>query len=270
MDIPKNSFKSDREHLKPIPVSSPEDNPALFYLRCLLDLQLKTIVDFLRPALAGVSRTILDIGAGNSPWKAFLPDGVRYVGLDIANASEFNMRRSDEIIYYSGGIFPFPDNTFAHALCVEVMEHVADTATFIGEIHRCLEPDGKIILTVPWSARRHLLPNDYYRFTPEALEFLFTARGFVDIEIAERGNDFAVVFNKILCLVQGLFSPERKLALVLTIPVGLLLFPSMFVFLFVAHVSMKMRVGSRIDPLGYSLTARKPPAAAAASTKLAR
>jgi SAM-dependent methyltransferase len=254
----KNSFKRDKEQLKPIPVSSPRDNPVLFYIRCLLDLQLKTIADFLRPELANMSNNILDIGAGNSPWKSLLPDDVKYVGLDIENASEFNMRQNNEIIYYPGGTFPFPDNKFSNALCVEVLEHVSDTETFLSEIYRCLEPNGAIVLTAPWSARRHHLPNDYFRFTPEALELLFTNKGFIDIEIFERGNDFAMVFNKILCLIQGLFFPKRKIILALTIPTGVILLPSLLVFFMAAHLTMKLGVGSRIDPLGYALTAKKP------------
>lgn len=258
MNLNKNAFKLEQEQLKPIPVSSPKNNPALFYIRCLLDLQLKTITDFLRPELANINHNILDIGAGNSPWKFFLPKNVQYTGLDIESAGEFNMHKSDEIIYYAGGIFPFSENKFKNALCVEVLEHVADTDTCLSEIFRCLEPGGKIILTVPWSARRHHLPHDYFRFTPEALDLLFTNKGFINIDIAERGNDYAVVFNKILCLIQGLFFPKRKRLLVLTIPIGLLLLPSWALFLIAAHLTMKLKIGSCIDPLGYSLTATKP------------
>jgi len=264
-----NTYKDDKEALKPIPVSSPKNNPILFFIRCLLDLQLKTITDFLSPELTAISNNILDIGAGNAPWKSFLPDDVKYVGLDIENASEFNMRENDEIIYYSGGIFPFTDNTFSNALCVEVLEHVFDTETILSEIYRCLEPNGKIILTVPWSARRHHLPNDYFRFTPEALELLFTNKGFVDIEIFERGNDLAMVFNKVFVLVQGLFFPKRKIILALTLPFGVILLPSLLVFFIAAHLSMKLGIGSRIDPLGYALTAKKPIMATAHSTNSA-
>ncbi len=150
------------------------------------------------------------------------------------------------------------ENQFNNALCVEVLEHVVDTEFFLGEIYRCLKPNGKIILTVPWSARRHHLPYDYFRFTPEALTFLFQKSGFIDIQITERGNDFAVAFNKILCLIQGLFFPPKKKTLFLTIPLGLMLLPSALIFLLIAHISLIFGVGPRIDPLGYALTAKKP------------
>lgn len=247
-----------KEPLKPIPISSPKKNPIFFYIRCLFDLQLKTIVDFLRPELARISSTVLDIGAGNAPWRYFLAKEVKYTGLDIKNANEFNMQQNDAIIYYSGDIFPFLENQFNHALCIEVLEHIFNTETFLSEIYRCLAPNGKLILTIPWSARRHHLPYDYFRFTPEALEQLFKNKGFVDIEIAERGNDFAVLFNKTLCSIQGLFSPPPKIMWLISLPLALTLLPSLLLFFALAHLTMKLNIKSCFDPLGFSLTAKKP------------
>lgn len=247
-----------KEQLKPIPVTSPADNPILFYIRCLFDLQLKTIVDFLRPKLATISNTVLDIGAGNSPWKSFLGKEVSYVGLDTKAAKDFNMEKSKEIIYYSGEIFPFAENKFSHALCIEVLEHIFDTENFLSEIFRCLEPNGQLILTVPWSARRHHLPHDYFRFTPEALIQLFTKKGFTDISIETRGNDFAVIFNKTLCVIQSMFLPKNKMLMFLTLPIGLILMPNLLLFFILAHLTIKLKIKSHFDPLGFSLTAIKP------------
>jgi SAM-dependent methyltransferase len=259
MKFNKNAFKHEQEQLKPIPVSSPKDKAITFYIRCLFDLQLKTIHDFLRLKLSFLSNTVLDIGAGNSPWKDLLPKEVKYVGLDVENADEFNMLKNDDIVYYGGDVFPFSDNQFRHVLCIEVLEHVFATETFLNEIYRCLEPNGTIILTVPFSARRHHLPYDYFRFTPEALELLFKNKGFVDVDIVERGNDYAVIFNKILCLIHRLFFPKIKKRLLLTIPIAVMLLPSWFLFFIASHLTIKLGVGSHIDPLGYALTARKLP-----------
>lgn len=252
------SLNSSKELFKPVPVFSPKDNALIFFIRCLFDLQLKTIVDFLRPELAIISGDIVDIGAGNAPWKVFLPEGLKYTGLDIENANEFAMPNNEEIIYYQGGRFPFSGNQFTNVLCVEVLEHIVDTEFFLREIYRCLKPEGKLILTVPWSARRHHLPYDYFRFTPEALTYLLQKNGFIDIQITDRGNDFAVVFNKILCLIQGLlFSPERK-TFFFKIPLVLILLAIMPFFFLIAHISLIFGVSLRMDPLGYGLTAKKP------------
>lgn len=257
MDSKEKTFTT-KEQLKPIPVTSPTNNPILFYIRCLFDLQLKTITDFLRPKLANICTSVLDIGAGNSPWKSFLGKNANYVGLDTYVAKNFNMKNNKEIIYYSGEIFPFSENKFSHALCIEVLEHIFNTEVFLSEIFRCLEPNGKLILTVPWSARRHHLPYDYFRFTPEALKQLFINKGFTNIEVEARGNDFAVIFNKILCLVQNMFFPKRKLLTLFTLPIALILLPNLFLFFVLAHLAMKLKIKSHFDPLGFSLTAIKP------------
>lgn len=245
------------ERLKPIPVSSPESNPLLFKIRCLLDLQLMTIVRFLQPTLSIIKGNLLDVGAGNSPWKSYLPRHVSYKGLDIEDAKEFNMKSSDEIIYYPGGIFPFADEEFNNVLCVEVLEHVYDNIFFLSEIHRCLKREGMLMLTVPWSARRHHLPHDYFRYTPEALERTLIGLGFVKVVVKIRGNDYAVVFNKILCIIQGLIFPTKKYNLFLTAPIALILLPIFFVFFILAHGSMLLGIGSNIDPLGYAVIAIK-------------
>lgn len=257
MRLKKKSFDPE-EQLKPIPVTSPIDNPILFYIRCLFDLQLKTITDFLRPKLGNICNSVLDIGAGNSPWKSFLGKNVNYIGLDTHAAKDFNIKKNDEIIYYSGGIFPFSENRFNHALCIEVLEHIFDTETFLSEIFRCLAPNGKLILTVPWSARRHHLPYDYFRFTPEALEQLFFDKGFTDIKIETRGNDFAVIFNKILCVVQSMLLPKKKKLMLLSFPIGLILLPNLLLFFILAHLTIKLKIKSHFDPLGFSVTATKP------------
>lgn len=252
-----NSYLHDKEELKPIPVSSPADGPWAFSLRCLLDLQLKTIVEFLKPRLKALQGEVLDVGAGNAPWKSYLSPEAKYVGLDIDRAAEFNMRPDADIVYYAGGTFPFAEDRFACVLCVEVLEHVPDTRAFLAEIHRCLRPGGQLVMTIPWSARRHHIPHDYFRFTPEALAMLLREQGMEDIDIFERGNDYAVVFNKALCILTSLVTPKRKLWLPFSLPMAMILFPSWLLFLLAAHVTMKLDLGSRIDPLGYAVTARK-------------
>ncbi|AKP87707.1 hypothetical protein A9G00_24295 [Achromobacter xylosoxidans] len=253
-----NSYLQDKEEMKPIPVSPPASHPLIFRLRCIFDLQLKTIVDFLRPKLIKLTGNVLDVGAGNAPWKSYLPPEVGYVGLDVDKAAEFNMQQNADIVHYPGGEFPFGDCTFSNVLCIEVLEHVPDTRMLLAQIHRCLTPGGQLLMTVPWSARRHHIPHDYFRFTPEALAMLLHELGMTEVEITERGNDYAVIFNKILCVFKNLVLPTSKRWMPFTWLTALLIFPCWLLFLFAAHVSMALRLGSRIDPLGYALTARKP------------
>lgn len=73
------------EGFKPLAVTSPADNPVAFAFRCLLDVQLLTISRFLRRHIPSWRGRVLDVGAGESPWRDWMPN-VEYVGLDVHKA----------------------------------------------------------------------------------------------------------------------------------------------------------------------------------------
>ena len=74
------------EDFKPLAVRPPSAGPGRFRLRCLVDLQLGTVVRWLRARLTVVQGHVLDIGAGEAPWREFMPAGCHYQGLDIEDA----------------------------------------------------------------------------------------------------------------------------------------------------------------------------------------
>lgn len=44
---------------------------------------------------------------------------------------------------------PFPDATFDHVICSEVLEHIPDDVTVLRDIVRVLRPGGTLVVTVP-------------------------------------------------------------------------------------------------------------------------
>jgi SAM-dependent methyltransferase len=48
-----------------------------------------------------------------------------------------------------GTRLPFPDDTFDHIICSEVMEHIPDDAAAAAELARVLKPGGTLAVTVP-------------------------------------------------------------------------------------------------------------------------
>ncbi len=244
------------ESFQPIAIRPPSENRLLFFVRCIVDLQMQTIFRFLRDALPGRRGRLLDVGAGQSPWRFLLGD-VQYVGLDIEDAAQFGMTRNPDIVYYDGGRMPFPDDSFNHALCVEVVEHVSDPQALFAELLRVLKPGGSLVLTVPWSARLHHLPHDYRRLTRYGLSALLNGAGFTDVQISERGNDIAVMANKLIVLTIRLLRPQRRSQLLWTWPLALVAGPIAAGFLAAAHLSMRLRLGSLEDPLGYGVVALK-------------
>jgi SAM-dependent methyltransferase len=250
-----------RESFQPISVKSPADHPLLFRLRCLIDLQLGTIVKYLRPAISQVTGRVLDVGAGQSPWRTWLPARTSYQGIDVGYANEFGMDGSrSDIIYYDGKLMPFFDGTFDCVLCIEVLEHSEDPQLLISEIARVVKTTGTVLLTVPWSARQHHLPHDYHRFTRERLKALFVQNGFGDIEIRERGNDIGAIANKLTILTIRLFlAPplSKTLNIFWKYPLGLVCGMLAGCFVIAAHVSVAMGMGSNEDPLGYFVSAKR-------------
>lgn len=87
------------EAFQPIAVRSPSKSRLLFAIRCLLDLQLLTIYQFLRDNVDSWRGRVLDVGAGEWPWRDLMK-GVEYVGADVDSADEFGMRRNPDIHYY--------------------------------------------------------------------------------------------------------------------------------------------------------------------------
>lgn len=249
------------EAFQPISIKPPSSNRMLFWVRCLVDLQLGSVVRYLRPSMSRLQGRILDIGAGESPWREWLPPDCQYQGIDVDNAGEYGMSPNrKDIVYYDGKIIPFPDASFDGAICIEVLEHVAKPEGFAAEISRVMKANAILLLTVPWSARRHHLPHDYHRFTRERLTLLLTENGFSDVQIWERGNDIGVIANKLIVLTIRLLRPNRGLHRLWTIPLAVLVAPMAAGMLLGAHISTAVGLGSKEDPLGYFVRAVRRPA----------
>jgi len=79
-----------------------------------------------------------------------------------------------------------PDNSFDFILSVDVFEHINAPWKAAKEISRILKPGGSTYHTTLFSWRYHPCPIDYWRYTPEALAFIFS-----DLESVEASFDDA-------------------------------------------------------------------------------
>ena len=230
----------------------------MFRIRCVFDLQLSTIFEQLKieiPRLRGV----VDIGAGESPWRFLLDSECDYVGLDIANSDDFKMQTSrKDIMYYEGGDFPLPDEEFSAAICIETLEHVSEPKAMLAEIFRVLDAGGTLLISVPWSARRHHIPHNFFRYTPEGLNHLLVQAGFVCIEITPRGSEAHVVANKLLIFAVGNLRAKKNATFLLKMVSTLLVIPMLVFWFLMAWFNQLMGFRSDSDPLGYFVKAEKP------------
>jgi SAM-dependent methyltransferase len=172
--------------------------------RRFADLQLASIWNDLRPIGESEPGSVLDVGCGAQPYRGLFHHARHYQGLDIADSHERFGYELADTINVTGYPWPVPDSSVDMALCTEVLEHVLEPDRLLLEMRRCLRPGGRLVLTVPFAARWHFVPYDYWRFTPSALAHLLHQAGFVDVVIHGRGNPVTVAAQKILALIAPL------------------------------------------------------------------
>jgi SAM-dependent methyltransferase len=245
------------EQFRPVPVrlGSSLWSKIAFAARRFVDLQLDTIWTFLEPRLSGLRGRLLDVGCGEMPYRTGIGADVHYTGIDVPQAGAFAMRPNNNIVPFDGVAIPFPEGSFDTILCTEVLEHAASPTVLIGEMKRVLKPGGTLLATVPFSARVHYAPYDVHRFTKYALTEMFA--GFEAVTIEERGNDLAVIANKLIVVAMRMIRPSRWS--LVHWPLLAFILPVAAVFLLVAHIALAFDLGSKDDPLGYSIVAIKAP-----------
>jgi SAM-dependent methyltransferase len=249
----RNLAESLAEDFKP-PVFKPNTsarNRLENWLRRFLDLQAGSAWRDLSPELARARGNLIDIGCGAQIYRSLVPEQVAYHGIDTSDARLRFGYSVPDTHYFETDDWDVADAAFDTALCTEVLEHIPDPAAFLARTHRCLRPGGRLVLTVPFAARWHFIPYDYWRFTPSGLSRLLTEAGFDDVRVQARGNPLTVACYKIMTLhLMLLFgSGVAKRAL------GVLLLPILGVFACIANLSLGGDWGD--DCLGYTVTARR-------------
>ncbi len=250
-------MKNPIEAFKPKPDNPPIGfiNSLRFYVRLGLDFQMNSAYFQLKAFLAKTNGKLLDVGCGESPYRFLLDSNTtQYVGLDIEDAdAKFNYSRKD-IYSFDGQHIPFESESFDFVLCTEVLEHVENYQKLVDEIHRVLKANGQALLTVPWSARFHYIPYDYFRYTPTTLQKMF--RPFSRVEIIPRGTDITSIAAKIVVLFVRNLLPTNPLYF-LFMPFWLIASPIAILALIMGHVSLRTGLGNESDPLGYTILVKK-------------
>jgi SAM-dependent methyltransferase len=170
-----------------------------------------------REALAAApGERILDVGCGPGFYALELLDEVGSGGSIVAVDASPDMlalaRRRCEgrgnVTFREGNAVALPvdDGDFDAALCVQVMEYVAEPAVALAEMHRALRPGGRVLVwdidwaTVWWQSddpermRRVLAAWDEHLVhpsLPRTLGARLRAAGFVDVTVA--GHSFTTV-----------------------------------------------------------------------------
>jgi len=127
--------------------------------RITLDLELKKQFKKLKKGV------VLDCGSKHSPYRNIIPS-TKYLRLDIDEHSNPDICSDLHNIKWES-------NYFDTIIATEVLEHLHSPQKAIDEIYRILKPGGICILSTRFIYRYHPDPKDYYRFTRDALLYLF-------------------------------------------------------------------------------------------------
>jgi SAM-dependent methyltransferase len=222
-------------------------------LRRLLDLQAASIWRDLKSPLGDATGTVLDVGAGAQPYRPLINRAATYRAIDTADARERFGYDMPGTVYFSGDAWPVADRTIDLLLATETLEHVADPDAFLAQARRVLRDDGQLILTVPFSARWHYIPYDYWRFTPSALRILLERNGFSDIVVLARGNELTIACAKVMALILPLLLPQGQGSSLLRRLFGMTLAPLLIVAALIGQSSLRRQGGD--DCLGYTVFA---------------
>lgn len=131
---------------------------------------------------------VLDVGASSKSYRNFFPNKIS-VDLDPDSQPD---------IVADAHHLPFKDAEFDMVLCTEVLEHVHEPQTVIGEIRRVLKPGGKVVLTTRFMYPLHEVPHDHWRFTVYNLKRLFNDFKEVDVKPdTDAITTFASLFQRL-------------------------------------------------------------------------
>jgi len=195
---------------------------------------------------------VLDVGCGAQPYRALLPADVRYTGIDTVDAQSHFGYTVPDTLYFEGESWPIASGSMDTVIATETLEHVAFQDKFLAEAKRVLKPDGCMVLTVPFAARWHYIPHDYWRFTPSGLSQVMANAGLPVPIVYARGNEVTVACYKVMTLILMLLLGKWPsiTTLLAARAAGILFLPLLLCLAIVGQISLRSRGG--IDSLGYT------------------
>lgn len=136
--------------------------------------ELRPAIEKLTSKVALKGKLALDLGCGSQPYRAlFESRGTFYRGADFEGA---------EVHIAADGRVALADSSVDVVLSFQVLEHVADVTTYLGEALRMLRGDGWLVLSTHGTWLYHPHPEDHRRWTREGLLAELARHGFETAE----------------------------------------------------------------------------------------
>lgn len=125
-----------------------------------------------RLSAENLSGVTVDIGGGNKDMK-FLRS---IKNAEIVSFSNLDTKAGHHIDFETDRL-PYDDRSQDNVLCFNVLEHIYNYKHLITELFRIKNDNGRIVGFVPFLMWYHPDHSDYFRYTHEALEKIFTECG---------------------------------------------------------------------------------------------
>lgn len=138
----------------------------------------------------------------------------RIVGCDLAPGENVDvvadLTDSMELIAEA-----FNYRMFDTIFCLSVLEHVPDCVSMARNLSTLLKPGGVIFVSVPFVFRLHEYPVDMWRFTPDAVKFIFPTIDFRELKYSnistlEDGDVMPLSAGRMDKLNRFIFRPKER------------------------------------------------------------
>ena len=111
--------------------------------------------------------------------------------------------------------FPIEENSYDTVLCLNTLEHIYNGKNIVSESARILKKDGKFIGAIPFLVPFHPDPNDYFRYTHQAIEKMMIDAGFEKLEMKKLGvGPFSTGLYQLVMLMPKFLRPLCLLKLI--------------------------------------------------------
>lgn len=185
--------------------------------RCLTNLKLqeKNLL---------LSGKILDLGGRDLWWEKGQPRGASYLRymkfeqetergggqgrVEFLRLDIDKNTKPEYAIDFEKDRLPFEDNSVDNVLAFNLLEHIFNHQFLVSEIFRVLKPGGLAIGSAPFLLKIHPDPNDFFRYSKDALEKIFKQAGFRDINVEFVGlGPFCAEYSQIEFILPGFSRP---------------------------------------------------------------
>ncbi len=205
----------------------------------------KTVTECMRGNVKG---RVLDVGCGEQGWKEeILKYAVEYESMDN------NPNLVDKVNYFVDvqAEWVYMVNLCNTIFCLDLFEHLSEEPkkTFT-RFYKSLIDNGCLIFSIPFLARIHNEPEDYFRFTEYAIRNL--VKELFEIEkMVDRGGLFCFMYNQVSVFMMTFLYCKA---------LNWILFPMNSVMIKTVWWLDKVFKTARYFPQGYTFVMRKKPA----------